>query len=259
MDTPRARPPGRRSLRRIAAIAIAACLLPFSPARAVVTITFNTPPANIDVSPGQLVSFQFTVSGAVAGLSQVSYTTIDGFTGGRTYNPSPPTNSDTFFDFGVIPIAQSPGPATLVSVSAFGFADEPVFASLGVNVLAGGPDTDPPTFGAGEVGIASAFRFFGNVSARLAWFQATDNRTANPNIVYNIYYDPVEAEVFNGAPETTVTGDLTTTVVGLDPLEAYYFGVRAEDETGNEDANVNTILVGPIPNAVDTGAWLLYE
>jgi hypothetical protein len=236
----------------------AALAIMAGPSWAILTLTLNSPPNGTDVTPGQQVFFQFTASGAVVGISQISYTTIDGFVGGGTLPPSPPTNQQTVNDFGLIPIDQPPGTATLVSISVFGYADDPVFGSITVNVLPATPDTTPPAFDLGQVGIESVERLFGNTTANVTWFPATDDRTADEDIAYNVYASTVQANVFSGAPLTSVVGDLETQLTGLDPLETYHVGVRAEDEAGNEDGNTATLELAPLPNAVDA-AWMLYQ
>ena len=101
-------------------------------------------------------------------------------------------------------------------------------------------------------------RLTGNTSATITWYQATDNSTANANIVYSIFYDAAQGNVFVGSPEKTVTGALTTNLTGLDALTEYYVGVRAKDEAENAETNTRTMLLAPLPNAV-RGAWTLYQ
>ena len=121
------------------------------------------------------------------------------------------------------------------------------------------PDTDPPSFGSFLGGISSATRLAGNTSGEITWNLATDNVTSANSIIYRIYYDTVDANVFAGAPEATQTGPpLSMIITGLDALTTYYVGVRAEDEAGNVDTNTLTLDLPPLPNAVGDG-WTLYE
>jgi len=56
----------------------------------------------------------------------------------------------------------------------------------------------------------------------------------------------------------TFTGTLVGYVTGLDPTKTYYFGVRAEDQAGNEEAN--TVVLSSTPQtAVLNPVWNLYE
>lgn len=117
-------------------------------------------------------------------------------------------------------------------------------------------DTDPPTY-PGSPGIDTAART-NPTTVQVTWHQASDDISFAANIKYNIYYDVVEADVFAGIPRKTVTGSLQTTVNVNSPYTIYYFGVRAEDEAGNEDTNTETRMVEPL-TAVRAGAWALYE
>lgn len=117
-------------------------------------------------------------------------------------------------------------------------------------------DSTPPTY-PGLAGIDTAARI-NPTTVQVTWHQASDDISFASNIKYNIYYDVVEADVFAGLPRKTVTGSLLTTVNVNSPYTIYYFGVRAEDEAGNEDTNTETRTVEPL-TAVRSGAWTLYE
>ncbi|NQU45242.1 hypothetical protein HQ520_18320 [bacterium] len=118
-------------------------------------------------------------------------------------------------------------------------------------------DTDGPTYPGGSAGIRSVSRYESNGQATAAWHAAEDDYTATGQIRYNVHYSPIEAEVFDSTP-VTFTGVLTGLVTGLDPAKAYFFGVRAEDESGNEDSNTRTLRADHF-TAVWAQVWMLYE
>jgi hypothetical protein len=122
------------------------------------------------------------------------------------------------------------------------------------------PDSEPPTW-PGTAGVESATRTGDGSTAIITWYQAQDNVTAAGNIVYNIYYKPksvLYVGPFDGSPEKSVTGVLSTSISGLNPDITYEVGVRAEDENNNEEANTRAIELDPLPNAVGSH-WALYE
>ena len=127
-----------------------------------------------------------------------------------------------------------------------------------VNVTDQSPDTTAPTWPGGTAGINTVQRVTGNTSANITWFQAADAVTNQANIIYDIYYDVAQANVFVGAAETSVTGSLSTTLNGLNALSTYYVGVRARDAAGNRDTNTRTAFLDFAPTAANAG-WALYE
>ena len=92
----------------------------------------------------------------------------------------------------------------------------------------------PPAFGGVEAATATA-----STDIDLTWTAATDDTTAQSNIVYLIYISTTSGgEDFLVPPSfTTAAGATTFSVTGLTSSTTYYFVVRAEDEAGNVDAN----------------------
>jgi len=117
-------------------------------------------------------------------------------------------------------------------------------------------DTTPPTY-SGSPGISTAVRT-DPTRVDVTWNAATDDISSASNIRYNVYYSAVPGNVFAGFPAATVVGTTTTTINGLDPSLVYYFGVRAEDEAGNEETNSITVTV-EILLAANPAVWQLYE
>lgn len=95
-------------------------------------------------------------------------------------------------------------------------------------------DSTPPVF----AGVTSVTNVSAN-SADLTWAAATDDKTAQGDIVYDVYQSPTAGgENYTQVPAATSTAGATTiTVSGLDPATAYYWVVRARDRAGNHDIN----------------------
>ncbi len=113
------------------------------------------------------------------------------------------------------------------------------------------PDLTPPYyFMFVTEGIHTTLRTDGNTAAELTWGIAGDDISADKDIVYNVYADLVEANVFSGSPIQSFSGaaaGLTSgitsgKITSLDPTKDYYFGVRAQDEAGNEETNTRTMI-----------------
>ncbi|MGI8904933.1 MAG: YncE family protein [Candidatus Sumerlaeaceae bacterium] len=99
------------------------------------TITINTPANGTIVTPGQTLSVSVTVSGAVAGISQITISgerDADGFNDVYSFNPSPPTNSATRTGSYRVPFDAASGEQLTISASAQGYADDPVNTSIDV-------------------------------------------------------------------------------------------------------------------------------
>lgn len=96
-----------------------------------------------------------------------------------------------------------------------------------------GPDTLPPVFG----GCILATTVSAS-SADVAWSPASDDSTATNLIKYNVYASKTAGgQDFTKAPAGTFTDATHGLVEGLEPSTTYYFVCRAEDASGNEDAN----------------------
>ena len=95
------------------------------------------------------------------------------------------------------------------------------------------PDSIPPTF----AGLVSA-NVLSSTSVQLNWLPATDNVSAQTNIIYLIYQaTSPSGEVYTTPSYTTTAGATSYTVTGLTPATTYYFVARAMDEAGNIDSN----------------------
>ncbi|HDH06729.1 MAG TPA: hypothetical protein ENH01_13700 [Nitrospirae bacterium] len=95
-------------------------------------------------------------------------------------------------------------------------------------------DTTAPTFG-GATGATAV----SGTEIDLSWTAATDNVTAQSNIVYLIYMSTTSGgQDFLSQPDfTTAAGAVSYAVTGLNSSTTYYFVVRAKDEAGNVDNN----------------------
>ncbi|VAX33708.1 hypothetical protein MNBD_NITROSPIRAE03-734 [hydrothermal vent metagenome] len=96
----------------------------------------------------------------------------------------------------------------------------------------------PPTFGGVETATATS-----STDIDLTWTAATDDTTAQSNIVYLIYISTTSGgQDFLVPPSFTIAAGATTfPVTGLTSLTTYYFVVRAEDEAGNVDTNTKEV------------------
>lgn len=171
-----------------------------------------------------------------------------------------PSNLDSYFSY----VFTTPGDYYVgARVSPFG-----VWNVLFTNYTPSGTytypdiDADPPDFGAGVGGAIRAIRQSSdnNQSAIVVWNPATDNQTPPNQIKYNVYHANAPADVFLGAPATTFVGQTMGLVTGLssDSQVDYWFGVRAEDNAGNEDTNDHVVLA-EVMLAVRRGRWMLYK
>ena len=123
-----------------------------------------------------------------------------------------------------------------------------------------GGDSNPPTYGLGiPPGAQNAYRVDGNTKAVVTWSPATDDSTPAYQMKYNVHTAETAGAVFTTPLKTdTFTGTLVGYVTGLDPTKTYYFGVRAEDQAGNEETN--TVVLSSAPQtAVPNPVWNLYE
>jgi hypothetical protein len=95
------------------------------------------------------------------------------------------------------------------------------------------PDLTPPAFGGVTSAIAS-----NPTRVTLAWSAAVDNRAPPAEIVYNIYWSTTPGgQSFSIPGATSAPGALSGTALGLTPNTEYFFVVRAQDPSGNEDSN----------------------
>jgi hypothetical protein len=130
--------------------------------------------------------------------------------------------------------------------------------NVSASITSTGPDIAAPTWPGGTAGVNTVTRLAGNTSAEVTWFQASDDVTAQNEILYNIYYSTTQGTVFSGGVKTTQTGTLSKQISGLLPDATYFFGVRAKDATGNTDNNTRTVQNDPLPSAAGA-SWALYE
>ncbi len=96
-------------------------------------------------------------------------------------------------------------------------------------------DTKAPTFtGLDTMTAVSA------TSIGLTWTAAIDDISPSSLIVYDIYVSKTsKGEDFTAPSFTTTPGATGFTIPGLKSLTAYYVVVRARDQAGNREANVN--------------------
>ena len=113
-------------------------------------------------------------------------------------------------------------------------------------------DTTPPTFG----GCASASAISGH-AIELRWVAATDNVTAQAQLVYDIYLASTSGgQSYTNPPQFTTDPGVTRFVAGgRDLFTTTYVVVRARDLAGNQDGNTTQRTVA-LP-AVSPGSWLV--
>ena len=77
-------------------------------------------------------------------------------------------------------------------------------------------------------------------TAVISWDEATDNKTASGDMLYDVYYSTTPGgQNFGPAMQNYAVGTGTTsfTATSLKPDTDYYFVVRARDTSGNRDGN----------------------
>ena len=120
------------------------------------------------------------------------------------------------------------------------------------NIFYGTEDKSPPVWD-GPVGVCSAEDAATGGSVIVNFGTATDE--GGSAVSYNVYYAPAafwrsddwsaNNKIFDALPATGIVCSKAFTVGGLQSGTAYRFGVRAEDEFGNEDTNTHTVLATP--------------
>jgi hypothetical protein len=101
-------------------------------------------------------------------------------------------------------------------------------------------DSDTPIFnGLESISNPSSYE------VQLNWTAANDNETLPENIIYNVYVSTVSGSFDYNNPFMTTTGETNVIITGLGTDADYYFIVRAEDESGNEDNNTVEVSVSP--------------
>jgi hypothetical protein len=116
------------------------------------------------------------------------------------------------------------------------------------------PDTSAPVWDGLTVGLGSAADTTTGGSVTVEFDTASDD-IDGANVRFNIYY--AETAVWDAAnwSNNTQLVDVTPsagstyvhafTVTGLSDDVNYTFGVRVEDQSGNEDTNTNTLTATP--------------
>jgi hypothetical protein len=155
------------------------------------------------------------------------------------------TNSG-LFAFGAPPAATSAPGALTMTISGLA-ASTTYFVVVRARDVAGNvdqntmevsattiADTTAPTFG----GLATAVMKT-PTSVRLTWVAASDDVTAAEELVYQVYVaTSAGGENFGTPTLTTMPGETTAVVTGLNPLGTYFFVVRARDASANVEQNV---------------------
>lgn len=105
-------------------------------------------------------------------------------------------------------------------------------------------DTTPPVFeGVSRVVAVSA------QEVDLFWEAATDGVSAPADILYQIYFAEESGQQdFSQADAVAAAGSTTLRVGNLTPSTTYYFVVRAEDTSGNRDANDVEVAATTLPD-----------
>lgn len=125
------------------------------------------------------------------------------------------------------------------------YSEEPVNENTNENTNTNEPvaDTQAPSFTGATSAVANS-----TSSITLNWTAATDD--SGLSIIYNIYQamDDIEGEDFTTPTYTTEATSYTIT--GLQDSTTYFFVVRAEDASSNEDINTTEVLA--TTKSVDT-------
>ncbi len=123
------------------------------------------------------------------------------------------------------------------------------------------PDTTPPMF----IGVASAMAL-SPTGIQLDWAAATDDTALPSQILYNIYWATISGgQSFIAPNDTTPPGTTSHVATGLLPDTEYFFVVRAEDPSGNEDTNLVELSATTLPDSTPpifggaTGAMALSD
>lgn len=99
-------------------------------------------------------------------------------------------------------------------------------------------DTIAPVF-AGATGAVSD----STSSMTISWTAASDNVSAASKIKYLIYQaNQLEEQNFSQPNYTTIKGATSYTIGNLPESTSYYFVVRAQDESGNTEANTAEVI-----------------
>jgi hypothetical protein len=180
-------------------------------------LTVNWSAATDNVTSGPNLQYEICRATTAAGCSGASFTATQTVTGVTSYQFTSGLSPNTTYYFVVRAFDQAgltDGNSTVVSGAT-------------VN------DTTNPTF----AGLVSATQA-GATSIDLAWAAASDNVSSAAQIVYDIYQaTSAGGQNFASPSYTTSAGDTGYTVLGLNPITAYYFVVRARDQAGNDDTN----------------------
>lgn len=244
----------RRSLRLLV---LAGLILAIQAGAMAVTIVFTSPANNSHVKVGDKVAVTVHAYGSGYGFTSIVMGYPDGTGEIASYGASDFVMDTTeVFNKYTVP-ANKIGQTLTYSVTLNDSLDDPAHATL--HLIVDGEDKAAPTY-TGAAGVKTAVRKTRNVSADLTWAAATDDVSAADKIVYSVYYATSAAEVFTGAAKATFTGTTAGLITGLDREATYYFGVRAQDEAGNQEKNTTvSAALEPLPNAVPATSWSLYE
>ncbi len=102
-------------------------------------------------------------------------------------------------------------------------------------------DKTAPNFASNETNLVATS--LGDASIKLTWTAATDDVTAQSQIVYDIYQATgSNGELYSKPTYTSAAGATSYTIAQqfpplLSPSTQYFFVVRARDQAGNEDTN----------------------
>jgi hypothetical protein len=111
-------------------------------------------------------------------------------------------------------------------------------------------DTEPPSF----AGVDTATPI-GSTAMELTWQPAMDDTTPADAIAYLVYVsENAGGQDFTAAAVTTAAGATSALVTGLTESTDYFFVVRAQDTSGNQDTNTTEVqgtTGGPVSFAAD--------
>lgn len=103
-------------------------------------------------------------------------------------------------------------------------------------------DDVPPEFD-GNVNLVT----LGATTLEISWTEATDNQTAEKDIVYDVYLasedDPSTLDLVNDVFQSSAPGATSMTVEGLDPNTAYFVFLSARDDGDNRSELGSSLAV----------------
>ncbi len=154
----------------------------------------------------------------------------------------------------IVPSSISTGGIWHFAVTAVAGTDESSYSNIWTNAVGG--DTLPPEWAGSDIGIKAVTP--GDASVNIEWFIAADPQ--NPPVTYNIYYAETGTGIDWNSPQLTGQTGTSMMINSLTNGTSYDFGVRAQDNVGNETTNENFLSATPAAGVDNTApSWFQGE